>query len=230
MSVDVEHFDHTGRNVVVIGNTTPVVESLHYAYEEAGALITAIDCDADEVATRLPEVIAAHGSLDVLVTAFDVFLAKPVTEVTTEDLSQVYLGNCASVFTAAQLALAAMDEQHHGGRIIAVTQALGQRGLPNVSLYAAAHGAVQNMVRALAQEVARREITVNGIALGWMNWMSDRLDPEDPDAARAVRFAIAKQAGKPEDVGAMAVWLSGTGAGFVTGQILPVDGGLTQHL
>ena len=230
MSVDVEHFDHTGRNVIIIGNTTPVVETLHRAYLEAGALVTAIECRPGEVAERLPETIAAHGSLDVLVTAFDLFQAKPITEVTSDDLGSLFVGNCASVFTAAKLAIAAMTEQNHGGRIIAITQVLGQRGLPNVSVYAAAHGAVHNMVRALAQEVAPREITVNGIALGWMNWMWDRLDPEDPDAARAVRFAISKQTGKPEDIGAMAVWLSGSGAGFVTGQIMPVDGGLTQHI
>ncbi len=115
-------------------------------------------------------------------------------------------------------------------RQVLVTHVLGERGLPNTSAYAAAHGAVHNLIRALAQEVAPHGIAVNGIALGWMEWMDDRLDLNDVEADRAVRFTIAKRVGTPEDVGPIAVWLAGTGVGFVTGQIFPVDGGLTQHL
>ncbi len=60
--------------------------------------------------------------------------------------------------------------------------------------------------------------------------MDDRIDHTDPEAERAIRFTIAKRAGEPEEIGPMAVWLSGSGAGYVTGQIFPLDGGLTQHL
>jgi 3-oxoacyl-[acyl-carrier protein] reductase len=113
---------------------------------------------------------------------------------------------------------------------VLVTHVLGERGLPNTSVYAAAHGAVHNLIRALAQEIAPQGISINGVALGWMDWMHDRLDRSDEEANRALRFPIIKRAGLPEDVGPIAVWLAGTGAGYVTGQIFPVDGGLTQHL
>jgi NAD(P)-dependent dehydrogenase (short-subunit alcohol dehydrogenase family) len=66
--------------------------------------------------------------------------------------------------------------------------------------------------------------------MGWMDWIDDRIDTTDEDAARAIRFTISKRAGTAEDIGPLAVWLSGSGSGFVTGQIFPVDGGLTQHL
>jgi 3-oxoacyl-[acyl-carrier protein] reductase len=69
-----------------------------------------------------------------------------------------------------------------------------------------------------------------GVALGWMEWMDDRIDRADEEANRALRFMISRRAGLPADVGPIAVWLSGSGAGYVTGQIFPVDGGLTQHL
>ena len=82
----------------------------------------------------------------------------------------------------------------------------------------------------MAQELGRDKITINGISLGWMDWMSDRIDPKDEEAARAIRFTIAKRAGESADIGPMAVWLSGTGVGYVTGQIFAVDGGLLQHL
>ncbi len=123
-----------------------------------------------------------------------------------------------------------MRQQHHGGSIILITHVLGERGLPHTAAYSAAHGAVHNLIRALAQELAPTHITINGIALGWMDWMTDRLDPNDPEAARALRFPIIKEAGRADDIAAMAIWLSGDGAGYVTGQVFPLDGGLTQHL
>jgi NAD(P)-dependent dehydrogenase (short-subunit alcohol dehydrogenase family) len=63
-----------------------------------------------------------------------------------------------------------------------------------------------------------------------MEWMGDRLDRTDEEANRALRFPIIKRAGIAADVGPIAVWLAGTAIGYVTGQLFPVDGGLTQHL
>jgi NAD(P)-dependent dehydrogenase (short-subunit alcohol dehydrogenase family) len=60
--------------------------------------------------------------------------------------------------------------------------------------------------------------------------MHDRLDPTDEEANRALRFPIIKRAGIAADVGPIAVWLAGTAVGYVTGQLFPLDGGLTQHL
>ena len=138
--------------------------------------------------------------------------------------------NYAIPFYACQAAIEAMAAQGGGGNIVLLTHVLGERGMANASAYAAAHGAVHNLIRALAQETAPQGIMVNGVALGWMDWMQDRLPEDDPEAERAVRFTISKRAGRPDDVGPIAVWLSGTGVGFVTGQIFPLDGGLTQHL
>ena len=70
-----------------------------------------------------------------------------------------------------------------GGRIDFVTRVHGQRGLPNKTPNAAAHGAVHNLVRASALELAAEGIMVNGIALGWMSWMDDRITPGDEDLA-----------------------------------------------
>jgi len=85
-------------------------------------------------------------------------------------------------------------------------------------------------VRAVAQEVAHEGISINGIALGWMEWHADRIAPDDEQAQRATRFPIMKRMGTADEVGPLAVYLSGTGVGYVTGQIFPVDGGLLQHL
>lgn len=231
MTTRVEHFDLAGKRCVVFGANGPAGSAVADACEEAGGTVARLDTvAAPSVAASVTEACDALGGVDVLAWANDVFLAKPFVEVTPGEIGEVMMGNFASAFSATQVAVARMLDQGGGGNVVLLTQVLGERGLPNTTVYSAAHGALQNFVRALAQEVAPSGISVNGIALGWMDWMSDRLDATDPEAARAIRFTMAKRAGTAEDIGPMAVWLAGSAVGFVTGQIFPLDGGLTQHL
>lgn len=211
-----EHFDLDGKTAVVTGADTPAGEAVASAYWNVGAKVVMA-----EHAAQVKE------PFDILAVARDAFLAKPIEEIDDAELTGVLAANIGDVFADVRAARAAMAGP---GRIVIVTSVLGERGLPNCTAYAAAHGAVHNFIRAAAQEFAPAGISVNGIALGWMDWMDDRLDPTDPEAARAVRFTILKRQGKAEEVGPLAVWLSGTGAGFVTGQIFTADGGLTAHL
>jgi Enoyl-(Acyl carrier protein) reductase len=213
MSIDVEHFDLTGRNALVLSAETPAGQAIADAYEEAGARVKRLKTlKADDVRHAVKRAATDLDGLQILASAPDRLLAKPVTAITPDELSEVML------------------KQGRGGSIVLVTHVLGERGLPNSSVYSAAHGAVYNMIRALAQEIAPYGISINGVASGWMAWMDDRLDRTDEETKRAIRFTIAKRADIPEDVGPIAVWLAGTGVGYVTGQIFAVDGGLTQHL
>lgn len=231
MSTHIEHFDLSGKNAVVVAANTPAGNALADALEEADANVSRVDSrPAAEIADAVRKAADDLGGIDILASAPDLFLAKPIAKITPEDLGNVMMGNFASQFSACQAAVERMLAQGTGGNIVLVTSVLGERGLPNTSIYSAAHGAVQNFIRALAQEIAPHGISVNGIALGWMSWMEDRLNPSDPDAGRAVRFTIAKRAGEPEDIGPMAVWLAGSGVGYVTGQTFQLDGGLTEHL
>jgi NAD(P)-dependent dehydrogenase (short-subunit alcohol dehydrogenase family) len=231
MATAVEHFDLTGLQALVLSAETPPGQAIAAAYAEAGARVARLNTlPAGEVAGAVKRAAANMGSLQILASTPDRFLAKPVTTITPDELTEVMTANYASQFYACQAGIEVMLAQRQGGRIVLVTHVLGERGLPNTSAYAAAHGAVHNLIRALAQEVAPYGISINGIALGWMEWMHDRLDPSDEEAHRALRFPIIKRAGTAADVGPMAVWLAGTAVGYVTGQLFPVDGGLTQHL
>ncbi len=231
MSIDVAHFDLSGRNALVLSAETPAGHAIADAYEEAGASVKRLNTlNAEDVGNAVKRAALDMGALRILASAPDLFLAKPVTAITPDELAAVLMANYISQFYACQAAIEVMLKQSSGGNIVLVTHVLGERGLPNTSAYSAAHGAVHNMIRALAQEIASHGISINGVALGWMAWMDDRLDRTDEEAERAIRFTISKRAGVPEDVGPMAVWLAGTGVGYVTGQIFPVDGGLTQHL
>jgi len=227
----VEHFDLTGKRALVYAADGPAGAAVARAYEEAGAKVATLDTvPASSVKAAIEEAISSLGGIDVLAAAPDKFLAKPIEQVEPSEVSEVMMVNFASSFAAAQAAVTRMRIQGGGGNIVLLTHVLGERGLPNTTIYSAAHGALHNFIRALAQEVAPAAISVNGIALGWMDWMTDRLDETDVEAARAVRFTISKRAGNEADIGPMAVWLAGSGVGFVTGQVFPLDGGLTQHL
>ena len=225
-----EHFDLTGKKAIVYAANNPAGASIADAYEEAGAVVSRIDeVPAHKVADLVNAAATDLGGVNILACAPDVFLAKPIMDISIGELEGIMMANFTSPFSACQAALPFIREEE-SGNIVLVTTVLGERGLPNTSVYSAAHGAVFNFIRALAQELAPEGVSVNGIELGWMDWMQDRIDEKDEIAARAVRFTISKRAGKPDDVGPLAVWLSGSGVGFVTGQIFPLDGGLTQHL
>ena len=225
-----EHFDLADKKAVVFAADNPAGNAIASAYEEAGAFVARIDqVPAHQVADEITEAAHKLDGIDILACAPDLFLAKPIMEVSMDDLANTMMANFASPFTACQAGLPFM-RQAEGGNMVIVTSVLGERGLPNTSIYSAAHGAVFNFIRALAQELAPEGISVNGIELGWMDWMDDRINLKDENAARAIRFTMSKRAGTADDIGAMAVWLSGSGVGFVTGQIFPLDGGLTQHL
>jgi NAD(P)-dependent dehydrogenase (short-subunit alcohol dehydrogenase family) len=121
------------------------------------------------------------------------------------------------------------SEERARGRVINVVSVLGERGIANAAAYCAAHGGVLNLTRALAQEWAAQGITVNAIALGWME-DSLALGDADPGANKTVRYIPMKRAGRPDEAGPLAVYLASDASGYVTGQTFFVDGGLTVHL
>lgn len=258
MNRSVDHFSLTGKRAVVLASDTPAGRAVAQAFAEAGARLALgtvtssasgemshgyadgqnastmsfpIDLSHPEsVADVVRQGAACLGGLDILACCADDFYARPLTDTTAEHLYSVMSANFAVPFCAIRAAAALMREHGAGGRVVLVTHVLGERGLPHTSAYGAAHAATQNLVRSAGRELGPAGITVNGIALGWMDWMQDRLRPDDADAERAIRFSILKRAGRPEDIGPMAVWLAGSGSGYVTGQIFHVDGGLTQHI
>jgi NAD(P)-dependent dehydrogenase (short-subunit alcohol dehydrogenase family) len=115
------------------------------------------------------------------------------------------------------------------GRIINVCSVLGERAIANAAAYCAAQGGIFNLTRALATEWGPKGITVNALAQGWMEHTPLIGDP-NPEANKTVRFVPMKRAGAPDELAALAVYLASDSCGYITGQVMFVDGGLTTHL
>ncbi len=181
-----------------------------------------------QVTTR--QIAKELGGLDAVASAPDLFLAKPIEKISDSELQRVMQMNFTSQFFVVRTAVEEFRRAKAPGRIVLVTSVLHERGMMNVSAYSAAAGAVASLIRSAGHELSHENITVNGIGLGWMDWMDDRLTPGDENADRARRFPMLRRMGTAEDLGGLAVLLSAEeSAPYITGQVLAVDGGLTQH-
>ena len=179
------------------------------------------------------QVAKEMGGLDIVVNAPNLFLGKPATRTSDAEWSKVLGQNLGATFFVCRAAGKEMlknePTNRSRGRIINVASVLGERGLRNAAAYCAAQGGILNLTRALAQEWAADGITVNAIAQGWME-DSLALGDVSPEANQTVRYIPMKRAGNSDEVAPLAVYLASDASGYVTGQVLFVDGGLTVHL
>jgi NAD(P)-dependent dehydrogenase (short-subunit alcohol dehydrogenase family) len=230
-----------GADVALCTSTTGADEQL--ALRKVAREVRDLGCKAIEQSTdvssgqgaqvMVKQVAKDLGRIDVLVNASDLFIAKPATRISDADWAKVIGHNLSATFFVCRAAgkemLKSELKDRARGRIINVASVLGDRGLPNAAAYCAAQAGILNLTRALAQEWAAEGITVNAIARGWMDDSAALGDPS-PDANQTVRFIPMKRPGTGDDVAPLALYLASDASGYVTGQVLYVDGGLTVHL
>ena len=174
--------------------------------------------------------IVAHQSkgADILVNNAGVQVEKTVTESSDDDWEAVIGANCRGVFNMCRAFIPRMPK---GGTIINIGSISGQVADPSMALYNASKAFVHGLTRSIAVDHGP-DIRCNAICPGWIETgMLDAGFAQAGDPAAAEADALARHPlrrfGRPEDVAAMAVFLASDEAGFATGQLFTVDGGLT---
>ena len=181
------------------------------------------------VQVMVRQVAKELGGIDILINAPDLFVGKPADATTDMEFNRVMQVNLAGTFHACRAVGKEMLKQETGGRIINVSSVLGERAIANAAAYCAAQAGVLNLTRALATEWGPSGITVNAIAQGWMEHTAAIGNP-DPTANQTVRFVPMKRAGLADELGPLAVYLASDSCGYISGQVMFVDGGLSTHL
>lgn len=178
----------------------------------------------DAVLALVAEVNEALGPIDILVNNAGVTRDGLLARMRPEDWDRVMEVNVRSVFLCSKAVLRGMLKSRWG-RIISIGSVSGLSGNPGQANYAAAKAAIVGFTKSIAKEVGGRGITANVVAPGFVETdMTTELGEAAIEAA--VSAASVGRLGKPEDVAAAVSFLAGEGAGFVTGQVIVVDGGL----
>ncbi|MDD5204094.1 MAG: 3-oxoacyl-[acyl-carrier-protein] reductase [Desulfobacterales bacterium] len=177
-----------------------------------------------EVEAFFKEVLSRLGRVDVLVNNAGIVKDTFFMRMSEEEWDTVLRVNLKSVFNCTQSVIRSMIRQR-SGRVVNISSVVGQIGNPGQANYAASKAGIMGLSKTVAKEVAGRGITVNVIAPGFIKTDMTANLPEKVKELFLQQIPMGRM-GNPEDVAETAYWLCSEGAGYITGQVIHVSGGL----
>ncbi len=224
----VEELAHSGWKVAfTYANNAEAAETTVTALRDGNLTVSAIHADVRDFqrATEVvKEVEESLGPISLLVNNAGIKRDGPFMRMDQEKWREVLDTNLGGTFNYSRCVIMGMIKRGTGA-IINIVSVSGIIGLAGQTNYSASKAGVIGFTRALAKEVARFNVRVNAIAPGFIQ--TDMLS-DIPEGARKTMFAQIPMGnpGSPEQVAKAVVFLAGPGAGYITGQVLPVDGGM----
>jgi len=215
-----------GATVAVSGTRRDVLDRLAAELGDRAHVMACNLADPAETEALVPRAEEAMGQLDILVANAGVTRDNLLVQLRDEDWDQVIAINLSAAFRLSRAAVRGMMRRRFG-RVIAITSVVGTTGNPGQSNYVAAKAGLTGMIKAMAQEYAKRGVTANCVAPGFIvTPMTQKLNDKQRETILAK--IPASRAGTPEEVAAAVAFLASNEAAYVTGQTLHVNGGMAM--
>ncbi|AZM45327.1 3-oxoacyl-[acyl-carrier-protein] reductase [Streptomyces sp. WAC 06738] len=233
------------RSVLVTGGNRGIGLDITRAFAEAGdkvaftyrsgeppAALVELGClpvkcditDTEQVDQAYKEVEEAHGNVEVLVANAGITKDQLLMRMSEEDFVSVLDTNLTGTFRVVKRANRGMLRARKG-RVVLISSVVGLMGSPGQSNYAASKAALVGFARSLARELGSRNITFNVVAPGFVETDMTRVLSAERQAEIAAQVPLGRYA-RPEDVAAAVRFLASDDASYITGAVIPVDGGL----
>jgi len=219
-------FAKEGAKVVVNGRSEEAMQETLDMIKKAGGTAIGIAADVSDqaqVKRLVAETIKKFGRLDVMVNNAGIVDTAPLTEMSAETWNKMIAVDLTGVFYGIQEAAKAMKK---GGAIINTSSIAALMGFNGLAHYCAAKGGVLSLTQEAALELAAKKIRVNAIAPGIIETDMTKSIKDDPAQLQGMMARIPlKRLGQPADIAGAALFLASEDSGYVTGQLLVVDGG-----
>ena len=219
----------SGAAVVVNYASSPEqAEAVVAKIKAGGGKAKAVRADVSkpvEARQLMEAAVAAFGQVDILVNNAGVYEFAPLAEISEEHYNRIFDPNVKGLLFATQAAANAFDGR--GGAIINISSLASQIPIPTATVYSATKAAVDSFTRTLAAELGPRKILVNSILPGPVETEGTHaLAHFDAVVAEMVPRTALGRIGQPQDIASVVSFLASDEAGWITGQVIPVAGGL----
>lgn len=202
---------------------------LDTARDSLGSLASCLATDLsklEEIPCTVKKIIDDFGRIDILVNGAGIHLKKQIERVTDEEYQKIILNNQTTVFTLTREVARYMLREKRGS-ILNISSMASRYGIPKVIAYTASKAAIEGMTRAMAVELSPRGIRVNCIAPGFIKTQmsASALDNDPERKSKVISRTPMGRLGTVDEVAEAAWFLVSDAASFITGVVLPVDGG-----
>ena len=215
-----------GATVAISGTRKDVLDALAGELKDRVHVLPCDLSDKDQVEALVPQAEAAMEKLDILVANAGVTKDNLFVQLRDEDWDAVININLTATFRLSRAAMKTMMRRRFG-RIVGITSVVGVTGNPGQSNYTAAKAGMIGMMKSIAKEYAKRGVTANCVAPGFIATpMTDKLNDKQREAI--MTMVPANRLGTPDDIAAAVVYLASDEASYVTGQTLHVNGGMAM--
>jgi 3-oxoacyl-[acyl-carrier protein] reductase len=215
-----------GATVALSGTRREVLDALAAEIGQRTHVLPCDLADKNEVEALVPKAEQAMGQLDILVANAGITRDNLFVQLKDEEWDQVIDVNLTATFRLARAAVRGMMRRRFG-RLIGITSVVGVTGNPGQGNYAASKAGMIGMIKSVAAEYARRGVTANCVAPGFISTpMTDKLNEKQREAI--LGRVPAGRLGSSEDVAATVVFLASNEANYITGQTLHVNGGMAM--